>query len=360
MTLLKRVLACLLALPVLWTSLAANAAPRVPDSETLFTWAQQNYPTVFNGSATTQTGATFTYRAYTSQNFLAVSSDGGVYVLGPVTQNQLVKVGLLPDFACFVYPESCVVAPLPVVSAITAPAALSYSNVGVVQVAGTALDQGVAVTAQGCSPFTEQAGGSATLRTFNCTVSVATQIAVTAKDSGGKTLLAQTLGVPDPQVTITTNYGALVFELNPAKAPISVNNFLRYVREGFYPGTIFHRVINTFVSQGGGFTPALVQKATNPPIFLESANGLSNLRGTVAMARTNVLDSATSQFYINNVDNKFLDATPGVRGGYAVFGQVVQGLAVVDTIRAVPTGTRAGFADVPVTDVVMQTVVQTR
>ncbi len=153
---------------------------------------------------------------------------------------------------------------------------------------------------------------------------------------------------PAPQVTMKTSLGDIVIELNPSKAPITSANFLRYVDVGFYSNKIFHRVISNFMIQGGGFTADLVQASTYPPIKLEVNNGLSNVRGTIAMARTSVLDSATSQFFINVVDNTFLDTNGG---GYAVFGQVVSGMEVVDKIKGVPTSTRGVYADVPVTTV---------
>ena len=153
---------------------------------------------------------------------------------------------------------------------------------------------------------------------------------------------------PAPQVTMKTSMGDIVIELNPTKAPITSTNFLRYVDVGFYSNKIFHRVISDFMIQGGGFTPDFVQASTYPPIKLEVNNGLSNVRGTIAMARTSVLDSATAQFFINVVDNTFLDTSGG---GYAVFGQVVSGMEVVDKIKGVPTSTRGAFADVPVSTV---------
>jgi len=151
-----------------------------------------------------------------------------------------------------------------------------------------------------------------------------------------------------PRVTLQTNLGTMVLELDPVRAPLSVQNFLRYVREGHYNGTVFHRVIPGFMIQGGGFTADMQQKPTRPPIALESRNGLSNLRGTVAMARTNVPDSATAQFFINTVDNPWLDQPRSPDGhGYAVFGRVVTGLDVLDRIRAVPTGRQGPHSNVP-------------
>lgn len=151
-------------------------------------------------------------------------------------------------------------------------------------------------------------------------------------------------------VQLETNMGKIKVELYPDKAPATVENFLTYVREGHYDGLIFHRVIKDFMIQGGGFTKDMKERRpAHSPIRNEAGNGLRNDRGTIAMARTNVVDSATAQFFINVVDNEFLnhvDETP--RGfGYAVFGKVIEGLEVVDKIRAVPTGRVSMFQDVP-------------
>lgn len=155
-----------------------------------------------------------------------------------------------------------------------------------------------------------------------------------------------------PRVKLETSAGAIVLELAPEKAPKTVANFLAYVKSGHYEGTVFHRVITDFMIQGGGFTADMAQKPTQAPIPLESRNGLSNQRGTVAMARTMVPDSATAQFFINVKDNGFLDAPQSRDGqGYAVFGKVVSGLDVVDKIRTVPTGNRGGHQNVPSTPI---------
>ncbi|UXI70718.1 peptidylprolyl isomerase [Tahibacter amnicola] len=150
-----------------------------------------------------------------------------------------------------------------------------------------------------------------------------------------------------------TSMGDITIELFPDKAPKSVENFLQYTKEGFYNGTIFHRVINGFMVQGGGFTKDLTQKRTRPPIHNEANNGLSNLRGTVAMARTGDPHSATAQFFINVVDNKRLDYVSdqsGMTYGYCVFGKVVAGMDVVDKIKAVETGPQGPLpGDVPKT-----------
>lgn len=159
-------------------------------------------------------------------------------------------------------------------------------------------------------------------------------------------------------IRFTTNKGVFDVELNEAAAPKTCENFLQYVRSGFYNGTIFHRVISGFMIQGGGFEPGLQQKKTKAPIENEANNGLKNDKYTIAMARTNDPHSATSQFFINVADNDFLNHTsPTPRGwGYAVFGKVVAGTDVVDAIAAVRTASRSWYGDVPVEDVVMEKV----
>lgn len=156
-----------------------------------------------------------------------------------------------------------------------------------------------------------------------------------------------------PKVRMVTTEGAFVLQLRPDVAPATVKNFLQYVRDGFYNGTVFHRVIPGFMIQGGGFTPTLSRKTPRDPIANEATQSLPNLRGTIAMARTNDPDSATSQFFINVANNDFLNA--GVRGpGYAVFGKVVEGMGVVDSIAKVETGYSRGMADVPKDPVIIQ------
>ena len=157
-------------------------------------------------------------------------------------------------------------------------------------------------------------------------------------------------------IKLTTNHGVIALELNAEKAPKTVANFLAYVEAGHYDNTIFHRVIKNFMIQGGGFEPNMNQKPCQAPIENEAANGLKNKRGTVAMARTNDPHSATAQFFINTVDNDFLDfkSPTGQGWGYCVFGEVVEGLDVVDKIRAVKTGNKGFHQDVPVEDVIIE------
>lgn len=168
-------------------------------------------------------------------------------------------------------------------------------------------------------------------------------------------LCAATLPAWAQTVRLDTSAGEIVVELDAAKAPKTVENFLRYVADGHYDGTVFHRVIKGFMIQGGGMQPDLQEKPKRPPIPLESRNGLSNTRGTLAMARTMVPDSASSQFFINVVDNAFLDAANARDGhGYAVFGKVVKGMGVVERIRNVATGSKGPFTDVPLEPIVIR------
>ncbi len=179
-------------------------------------------------------------------------------------------------------------------------------------------------------------------------VSVLRWLMVLALGAGVQAAMAQ-------KVRLATSMGDIVLQLDAQKAPKSVANFVQYVKDGHYDGLIFHRVIPTFMIQGGGFDAEMKQKATRPSIALESRNGLSNLRGTIAMARTSVPDSATSQFFINVADNERLDAANSPDGnGYAVFGKVISGIEVVDKIRAVPVGDKAGHQNVPQQPVVIK------
>jgi cyclophilin family peptidyl-prolyl cis-trans isomerase len=164
----------------------------------------------------------------------------------------------------------------------------------------------------------------------------------------------------NPVVVIDTSAGAITVELFKDRAPVSVENFLQYAREGFYTGTIWHRVVSGYVIQGGGYTPDLVEKGTRPPIQNEATNGLGNLRGTVAMARKRPARSATAQFYINVANNPALDH----RGlapddfGYAVFGRVIAGMDVVDKIATSMVGSRDGMESVPVTPILIKSVTE--
>lgn len=165
-------------------------------------------------------------------------------------------------------------------------------------------------------------------------------------------IIEETPQLPMEYVTIETSKGNFSLELDPNAAPVTVENFLKYVDEGFYNGTVFHRVIPNFMVQGGGFLKEGAQKQTHDPIILESQNGLSNMAGTVAMARTGAPNSATAQFFINVTDNPFLNYSGG-NPGYAVFGKVTTGMDVVNEIRQVQTAVKNGMQDWPVEDVEM-------
>ncbi|MEI7536790.1 MAG: peptidylprolyl isomerase [Comamonadaceae bacterium] len=237
------------------------------------------------------------------------------------------------------------------------PDRLMYGNVTTIMVNGPNLDKGITLNAPNCSGIAEvTASAGPTQKVYTCTPAVTGPMTILAV-GGGVVLRSMTVNVPVPQVSMKTSMGDIVLELNPVKAPLSALNFMQYVNANFYTNLIFHRVIPNFMIQGGGFDAALVQATTRAAIKLEAGNGLSNLRGTVALARTSVADSATSQFFINTVDNLSLDT---LSGGYAVFGQVISGMATVDAISAVPTATSSGMADVPVTPVVINSVTQTQ
>jgi peptidyl-prolyl cis-trans isomerase A (cyclophilin A) len=165
---------------------------------------------------------------------------------------------------------------------------------------------------------------------------------------------AQGAASHDPQVLIKTSAGNIRIELFPAQAPKTVANFIAYVKAGQYNGTLFHRVIRNFMIQGGGYDAHFAEKPTRAPIPLESQNGLKNVKGSVAMARTSAPDSATAQFFINTVDNPNLDYPKPDGNGYAVFGKVVQGMDVVQKIEATPTGSNGMMGDVPTTPVIIE------
>jgi cyclophilin family peptidyl-prolyl cis-trans isomerase len=154
-------------------------------------------------------------------------------------------------------------------------------------------------------------------------------------------------------IRFETSLGDFTIELYEEDAPQTVANFLRYVDEGFFDGTIFHRIVPGFVIQGGGLINDMSQKKTHPPVKNEAGNGVRNQRGTLSMARTDEIHSATSQFFVNLADNDFLDQRPG-QYGYAVFGHVTEGMDVIDKIAKVPTGKRKGHSDVPTQDVVIK------
>lgn len=250
--------------------------------------------------------------------------------------------------------------PPPVVVATTVSSVttdtLMYSKAARITVNGQNLSSAVSVVAPGCDGIAAVAGGTTSQLVYTCKPVVSGPITVSVQ-ANGATLATITPSVPTPQVTMQTSLGQMILELNPKQAPITVANFMQYVASGFYNGLIFHRVVPGFVIQGGGFNSSLQPATTLAPIKLEVPNGLSNIRGSIAMARTTAPDSASSQFFINSVDNVSLDTSGG---GYAVFGSVVAGLPVADAIAAVPTQTSGGFTNVPVTPIVITSATQTR
>ncbi len=243
-----------------------------------------------------------------------------------------------------------------------------YGQPLLVTVQGTELDADVGLSSAGCSGMTRSTtaptASTATTAYYTCTVkAMGEQSLAAVRSSTGASLRTQTYSVPAPQVTMSVSNGStvagdFVMTLAPDKTPATVDNFLGYVNSGFYDGTVFHRVIKGFVVQGGGFLPDGAQRpATSGPIALEVGKGLSNVQWSVAMARTSVLDSATTQFFVNTVDNVALDTASG---GYAVFGSVTTNSALVAAIENVPcTSPSSGFC-VPDTPVVISSARQTR
>ena len=236
---------------------------------------------------------------------------------------------------------------------------LVYRQTSTFIVKGSNLNSGITFTHQGCLNLAELGTGSATEKTYSCKIIKPNLVPVVVKDKAGNTVYSANQSIPlalQPRVKISTSMGNIELELNPAKAPITVDNFLNYTESGFYSNKIFHRVIKDFMIQGGGFTADLVESPVQAPILLEANNGLFNTRGTIAMARTSSLNSATAQFFINAADNVSLDGA----SGYAVFGKVITGLDVVDLIQVVPTGVRGSLSDVPTTTVLINSVTKTQ
>jgi len=247
----------------------------------------------------------------------------------------------------------------PVITAVK-PQSLSYGRTATIYLGGKDLRSSLVVeSGGGCTSPSFGSSSSTDTLVLNCLVTVVGDLPLTIKSATGEVIYTTTLSVPKPQVSIITNKGSFTLELDLATAPITVKNFLAYVRGGYYSNTLFHRVIPGFVAQAGGYTTGLVRKPGQlDAIELESNKGLSNARASVAMARTNVFNSATSEFYVNLVDNTFLDYKNAANPGYSVFGTVVQGMEVVDAIAAEPTGVFNGSPDVPLTDITITMALQ--
>jgi peptidyl-prolyl cis-trans isomerase A (cyclophilin A) len=239
---------------------------------------------------------------------------------------------------------------------------LMYGKSTVFTFAGQSLDKDFNVAIKGCKGLAQVSGGSTTKQSVTCAINAVGTgaVMVEAKLANGTTLLSKLLDVQAPHVNLTTNLGTMVVELNPSLAPKTVDNFLQYVTDKFYDNTIFHRIyaVGISVIQGGWLTPTPEIKAgLRAPVALEVGKGLSNVRGTIAMARQSGLDSATAQFYFNVTDNAQLDTA---NGGYAVFGKVVSGLEIMDAIFKVPTATQYGVPDFPTSNVVVLSATQTK
>jgi cyclophilin family peptidyl-prolyl cis-trans isomerase len=249
----------------------------------------------------------------------------------------------------------------PVVTGVKVQTA-QYGKTATIYLGGKDLRSNLLVDTSGaCTNPTFASNSNTDTLVLNCVVAKTGDFSLVVQTTEGAAIYSTTLNVPRPQVLLITAKGSITVELDPTLAPISTNNFLSYVNKGFYRDTLFHRVIPKFVVQGGGYTTGMVKKTEqSAPIELESNKGLSNVRGSLAMARTNLPNSATSEFYINLVDNLSLDYKNAANPGYAVFGKVVQGMDVADAIAAEPTGVIAGFSDVPLVDIALSLALQTK
>jgi peptidyl-prolyl cis-trans isomerase A (cyclophilin A) len=239
---------------------------------------------------------------------------------------------------------------------------LMFSKQAQFTMTGFSLDKDFNVSTKNCKGLALVSGGSATSKSVICNIGAVGPEAVSfeAKMADGTVLKSATFDVPNPQVSMVTNLGTLKLELNPTATPVSVLNYLQYVNDKFYDNTIIHRLVTNgiFVAQGGWLTPVPDVKAgQRASIALEVGKGLSNIKGTIAMARSTDLNSATSQFYFNLADNTALDVA---NGGYAVFGKVVSGMEVLDAMAKVQTASQFGLTDFPSQSVLVQSVVQTQ
>ena len=237
-----------------------------------------------------------------------------------------------------------------------------YGKTATIYLGGKDLRSNLKVDTSGaCTNPTFASNSNTDTLVLNCVVTKTGDFSLVVQTAEGVAIYSTTLNVPLPQVALITGKGSMTLELDPTLAPISTNNFLSYVNKGFYRGTLFHRIIPNFVIQGGGYTTGMLKKADqSAPIQLESNKGLSNVRGSLAMARTYVPNSATSEFYINLVDNLSLDYKNAANPGYAVFGKVVQGMDVADAIAAEPRGVVGVFSDVPLAEIALSLALQTQ
>lgn len=239
---------------------------------------------------------------------------------------------------------------------------LKYGQLSQFTLTGNLIDKDINVSSQNCKNLSIVAGGSISSQSLTCTVVAVGQgvVRLEAKLADGTLLKSSSFDVPNPQVSMMTNLGSMVVELNPTAAPLSTDNFLQYVNNKFYDSTIIHRIVTAgiFVAQGGWLTPdPAVQPGQKAAIALEVNKGLSNVKGTIAMARSSELNSATSQYYFNLADNVALDTS---NGGYAVFGKIVSGIEVLNAMLNVKTTTAYGLADFPASSVIVLSATQTK
>jgi len=249
----------------------------------------------------------------------------------------------------------------PVVTGVQVQSA-QYGKMATIYIGGKDLRSNLKVDTSGACNSQNFSNNSTTdTLVLNCVVTRTGDFSFLVQTAEGVAIYSTMLNVPLPQVDLITGKGTITVELDPTLAPISTNNFLSYVNKGFYRSTLFHRVIPNFVVQGGGYASGMIKKTEqSAPIQLESSNGLSNVRGSLAMARTYLPNSATSEFYINLVDNLSLDYQNAANPGYAVFGKVVKGIEVANAIAAEPTGLIGGFSDVPLVEVTLSLALQTK
>jgi cyclophilin family peptidyl-prolyl cis-trans isomerase len=249
----------------------------------------------------------------------------------------------------------------PVITGVKVQSA-QYGKTATIYLGGKDLRSNLKVdTAGACTNPTFASNSNTDTLVLNCMVVKTGDFSLVVQTVEGVAIFSTTLNVPLPQVALITGKGSMTLELDPTLAPISTNNFLSYVNKGFYRSTLFHRIIPNFVIQGGGYSAGMLKKTEqSAPIELESNKGLSNVRGSLAMARTYVPNSATSEFYINLVDNLSLDYKNAANPGYAVFGKVIQGMDVADAIAAEPTGVVVGFSDVPLSEIALSLALQTK
>lgn len=308
-----------------------STATSATNADELFAWAERNYPVLFPSGAVSQTLQTFQIRYYPSTDLYLGVSEGRAYMLGArQTSGRVIDLGAVANVT------------LPLVVQTIEVDRVAYGRQAVFRLAGASLDsEPFEITVvQGSCPGLLSLANSKVNVFLRCLVQSTGPLKVQAISESGNVLAESTFMVPAPRVSISTNVGNIVVELLPELAPITVNNFLGYVNGGFYNDTIFHRLekVNPGVIQGGIYFSNLTPRTELlPAIALESNKGLSNSRGTIAMARASDPNSATSQFYFNIIDNPGLDYVSSSQPGYAVFGRVVQGEFVLDILAALAT-----------------------